>query len=151
FEHSVRRAEWTIDRPGEKAAKDSENSERRAVPCGDQSKVLAGRFRWKVGRLAERRVFVHDADDLLLLVDVVAHGEGIASRAAQTPVEVRCQPETAGCVFRIGQDRIEPFAFAQPRQRADDDLHAGLPDNVADKQDAHGIAPRVATSLWQML
>ena len=86
---------------------------------------------------AQQRQFVKVGDDFLFVPDVVAGGHHIHAGGQQAAGGFERQAETAGGIFRIGDDQVDGQFAAQGRQQLRQSAAAGPADDVAYHQDAH--------------
>ena len=94
-----------------------------------------GASRGKVGRANGPVGPLEDLEDLVLAVDVVAHGHDVDAGLDQLLEAAEGQPRAAGGVLGVADDQADPPARDQPGQGLADDLPAGRADDVADEQD----------------
>ena len=81
---------------------------------------------------------LQDREDLAPAIDVVAHRDAVDAGGDQFVVDFRRQARAAGGVLGVGHDQVEVLLGAQAAHGLRADVPAGLADDVADEEDAHG-------------
>jgi hypothetical protein len=131
-EHPIGRGERAIDRPHEDAAEEADDGHFCAVGGGNDTPGLARRGGRKIGRLHDVVGRVQDAGDLAAAVNMVAECDAIDAGRDELAIDAGGEARAIRGVFRVGDDQIEAFSFAQARQRPGDDFFTRFADDVAD-------------------
>ena len=137
-EEAVGGAERVVDRPHVGPAQHGEDGDGGAVAGRDAARAPGRANRREVGRAEHVGGPVEDLEDLVLAVDVVAHGHDVHAGVDQLLVAAEGQPRAAGGVLGVADDQADAPARDEPGQDLADDLAARRADDIADEQDFQG-------------
>ncbi len=135
LDQTIGRAERTVDGSHECPTEHGENGSRRAIAGLDQCEFRPGCIEWEVGRSEYPVGGLEDLEDLVLAVDMVAHGHRIDAGISQLFEATNGQSRAAGGVFRIADDQSDLPPRNQPWQGLADDLTSWRTNDIADEQD----------------
>ena len=134
---ALHRRKWIIERVHHDPAHDIHHQDLLTVRRGEQPGPFAGRAGREIRRPQQRRFTLDKYQRFSLVPGMIAKGDNIGAGIAQRPVNLFGNPETAGRVLTVHDNKISLQTIAQIGKRADIGSPPGLPNDVAEERQPH--------------